>query len=60
MCWRMKSRVGIHKRSGARKKTESQLIFLRIDFKIIVFHFYKCYSQRMSVLGEFSQKDESF
>ncbi len=33
------SRVGIHKQFGARKKTGSELIFLRIDFKIRFFLF---------------------
>ncbi len=30
----MNTRVGIHKQFGARKKTGSELTFLRIDFKI--------------------------
>jgi hypothetical protein len=40
------TRVGIHKRFDVRKKTSSESIFLKIDFKISFFHFYKCYSQR--------------
>jgi hypothetical protein len=48
------TRVGIHKRLGWRKKTGSELVFLRIDFKIIFFRFYKCYSQRKSVFWRIS------
>jgi hypothetical protein len=33
------SRVGIPKRLGARKKTGSELIFLRINFKMSFFPF---------------------
>jgi hypothetical protein len=33
------TRAGIHKQFGARKKTGSELIFLRIDFKISFFLF---------------------
>jgi hypothetical protein len=53
--------VGIHKRFGARKKTGSEPIFLRIDFKISFFHFLQLlFTEKVSVLADFFKKIDLF
>jgi hypothetical protein len=55
------SRVGIHKRFGARKKTGSELIFLQIDFKISFFSVSTNAIHRESqCFTGFLKKDRSF
>jgi hypothetical protein len=55
------SRVGIHKHLGARKKTGSELIFLRIDFKISFFPFLQMlFTEKVSVLLDFLKKINLF
>jgi hypothetical protein len=55
------TRVGIHKRLGVRKKTGSELIFLRIDFKISFFLFLQMlFTERVSVLLDFLKKIDLF
>jgi hypothetical protein len=50
-------RVGIHKRFGTRKKTSSESIFLRIDFKISFFPFLQMlFTEKVSVLADFLKK----
>jgi hypothetical protein len=53
--------VGIHKRFGARKKTGSELIFLRIDFKISFFRILQLlFTEKVSVLLDFLKKIDLF
>ncbi len=53
--------VGIHKRFGARKKTGSELIILRIDFKISFFPFLQMlFTEKVSVLADFFKKIDLF
>jgi hypothetical protein len=55
------ARVGIHKRFDARKKTGSELIFLRIDFKISFFPFLQMlFTEKVSVLADFLEKIDLF
>jgi hypothetical protein len=55
------TRVGIHKRFGARKKTGSEPIFLRIDFKISSFPFLQMlFTEKDSVLADFFKKIDLF
>jgi hypothetical protein len=55
------SLVGIHKHFGARKKTGSELIFLRIDFKISFFPFLQMlFTEKVSVLLDFLKKIDLF
>jgi hypothetical protein len=55
------ARVGIHKRFGAREKTGSEPIFLRIDFKI---SFFPClqmlFTEKVSVLADFFRTIDLF
>jgi hypothetical protein len=56
-----KSRVGIHKHLGARKKTGSELIFLQINFKISFFPFLQMlFTEKVSVLADFLEKIDLF
>ena len=55
------TRVGIHKRFGARKKTGSEPIFLQIDFKISFFPFLQMlFTEKVSVLADFLEKIDLF
>jgi hypothetical protein len=55
------TRVGIHKRFGARKKTGSELIFLRIDFKISFFPYLQMpFTEKVSVFLDFLKKIDLF
>jgi hypothetical protein len=57
----MQSRVGIHKRFGARKKTGSEPIFLRIDFKFSFLPFLQMlFTEKVSVLEDFFKKIDLF
>jgi hypothetical protein len=54
-------RVGHHKRFGAKKKTGSELIFLRINFKISFFPFLqKLFTEKVSVLLDFLKRIDLF
>jgi hypothetical protein len=54
----MSARVGIHKGFGSRKKTGSEAIFLRIDFKISFFPFLQMlFTEKSQFSGGFLQKD---
>jgi hypothetical protein len=55
------SRVGIHKHFGARKKTGSEWIFWRIDFKISFFPFLQMlFTEKVTVLADFFKKIDLF
>jgi hypothetical protein len=54
-------RVGIHKHLGTRKKAGSELIFLRINFKISFFPFLQMlFTEKVSVLADFLEKIDLF
>jgi hypothetical protein len=56
-----KNRAGIHKRFSARKKTGSELIFLRFDFKISFFPFLQIlFTNNVSVWRIFFKKIDCF
>jgi hypothetical protein len=55
------ARVGVHKHFGARKKTGSESIFLRIDIKIRFFLFLQMlFTEKVSVLADFFKKIDLF
>jgi hypothetical protein len=61
LCNQQGSGVGIHKCFGARKKTSSESIFLRIDFKISFFPFLQIlFTEKVSVFADVLKKIDLF